>query len=331
MGGLFSGSTKTTTKSEPWKPQGDALKNIFGAAGDNYNNRKDTPWFEGELYAGMDPSTVQSINSLLSFAQGGGQNNANRLSASGMNLADPASFRGAIDNFAAAASADPTQSNIRSATAYANNPAIDGMIDAASRDVTRNLYENDIPGINRAGTATGNINSSRAGIAEGVAVRGAADRVGDISASIRGDAFNRGLALAEGARTSNMSALGQSAGLYGDAMGMGFDAISRGNDMSIRNSAAAIDASQLFQQDNQGRLDADFRRWMGNDTRKDDLLSRYFGIIGANNWGGTQETRQRSTPSIMGTALGIGSLAAGFGAFGGGGGAGGIGKLFKGG
>lgn len=319
MGGLFSGTTRTTTESEPWQPQGDALRDIFTAAGSNYNNRAGTPWYEGELFAGMDPATVQSIQSMMSYTQGRGNQSVDQFNRTGDALVNPNGYNGAIDRFSSAAGADPTQSNIRSAMQYAANPAIDGMIDAASRDVSRNLFENEIPGINRAGTGSGNINSSRAGVAEGVALRGAGDRVADISSSIRGDAYNRGLSMAEGARTTNLNAMGQSADLYGRATGMGLDALQGGNAMSLGNIGTNIDVSRLFQQDAQGRMDADFRRWSGNDSREDDLLARYMGLVGGQNWGGTQTNTQRSTPSIFGAAMGIGSLIGGFGGFGGGG------------
>jgi hypothetical protein len=76
-----------------------------------------------------------------------------------------------------------------------------GMIDAASRDVTRNLYENQIPGLNQAATDSGNMNSSRAGVAQGIMSRGAADQIGDIASNMRGQAYSQGLGLAENART----------------------------------------------------------------------------------------------------------------------------------
>lgn len=319
MGSLLSGTTKTKTDSKPWAPQGAALENIFSQAGTNFNAQSGTPFYQGDLYAGMDPQTAQAIQSILGHTNGAGAQNAAALNQAGQSLINPAAYSGAIGNFATAAGADPTQSNITAATAYANNPAIDGMIDAASRDVNRNLYEGAIPDINRAGTASGNVNSSRAGVAEGIARRGAADQIGDISAGIRGDAFNRGLALAEGARGTNLSALGQTAGLYGQQLGMGVDTINAGNNLAIANQGAAIDASSLYQQDRQGQLDQGYQQWIGNDTRQSDLLNRYYGIIGANNWGGTQTTTQKSSPSLLSAALGIGSLAAGFGAFGGGG------------
>lgn len=318
MGSLFGGEKKTTTDSKPWEPQGKALEGIFSKAGDIYNSQAGTPWYAGDLYEGLDPATVAAINSMVSKATGTGQQTADSISQTGQALADPSKLQGAIENFSAAASADPTQANIAAATAYANNPAISGMIDAASRDVTRNLYENSMPGIDRAASGTGNINSSRAGVAQGIAMRGAQDQIGDISASIRGDAYNRGLALAEGARGTNLSALGQSAGLYGDAMNTGLNALGMGNSMALGNYGAAIDASKMFQQDRQGQLDADFMRWQGNDTRQSDLLNRYYSIIGANNWGGTQTTTEKTSGNIFGKLLGGVSTLAGLGVFGGG-------------
>lgn len=315
MGSFFGGEKKTTTDSKPWEPQGNALKDIFNKAGSIYSSQEGTPWYTGDLYEGMDPQTVAAINSLVSKASTQGQQSADQITGTGQQLADPSKLQGAMDQFSAAASADPTQSNIAAATAYANNPAINGMIDAASRDVTRNLYEGQIPSIDRAASAGGNINSSRAGVAQGIAMRGAQDQIGDISASIRGDAFNRGLALAEGARSTNLGAMGQSAGLYGDSLNTGLNALTSGNNLSLANYGAAIDASKMFQQDRQGQLDADFMRWQGNDTRATDLLNRYYGIIGANNWGGTQTTTEKNSGNIFGKLVGAASTAASLGLF----------------
>jgi hypothetical protein len=318
MGGLFGGKTTTKNKSEPWKPQGDALKGAISSATDIYGKAKDTPFYQGDLYAGMDPATREGITGVIDYSKTGGQQAADTFTNAGQALADPGAFRGAIDRFSASAGADPTQGNIAAATAYANNPATDGMIDAASRDVRRNLYEDQLPGINRAAAGSGNTNSSRAGVASGIAERGAADRVGDISAAIRGDAYNRGLAMAEGARTSNMSAQGQTAGLYGQALGQGLDAVKTGNDLNFDNLDAQIRAGQLSQADAQGQIEAEYKKWEGDDQRQSEILERYYKIIGANNWGGTSTTTQKTSGNILGTIAGLGMSAAGLGLFGGG-------------
>lgn len=318
MGSLLSGSNKQTNTSTPWAPQGAALQDVFNKAGTAFGNKEGTPFYEGELFAGMDPETSAAIQRMLAYSQNGGAAAADKLGAAGNSLTDPAAVTGAINKFAAAAGADPTQSNIANATAYANNPAIDGMIDAAGRDVRRNLYENELPGLNRAATAGGNVNSSRAGVAEGIMHRGAADSMADISAGLRGQAFDRGLAMSENARASNMGAMGTAAGLYGQQFGQGADALSRSRDMNVSNIGTAIDASSLYQTNNQGQLDADFAKWQGQDSRDMDLLAKYYGIVGSNNWGGTQTQTTKSSPSILGAVTGLGSLAAGFGLFGGG-------------
>lgn len=313
--GLLGGTKTTTTTSTPWEPQGTALKDIFNKAGALYENKAGTPFYEGDLYANMDPQTAEAIKGMLSYVQSKGAANADMVTQAGQQLVNPNAFNGAISAYSDASRIDPTQANIKSATAYANNPAVDGMIDAASRDVRRNLYEGALPGIDRAASGSGNINSTRAGVAQGIAMRGAQDQIGDISANIRGAAYDRGLGLAEQARSTNLGAMGNAAGLYGQATGQGLDAITKGNSLAIGNMGTAIDASQLFQKDAQGQIDADFARWQGNDTRDMDLLSKYYSIIGSNNWGGTQTTKEKSSGSILGSILGVASTAAGLGAF----------------
>lgn len=317
LGSLFGGETKTTSKSDPWAPQGDALKSIYGKAGSLYDSKAGTPWYGGDLYANMDPATRSAITGTLGYTGGTGAEAGNAMIGAGQSMIDPSRFNGAMGSFGQMAGSDPTQANIRSAQAYANNPAINGMIDAASRDVTRNLGENTLPGIDRAASGSGNINSSRAGVASGIAQRGAQDQIGDISANIRGDAYNRGLAMAEGARTTNMGATGQLAGMYGDQIGQGGNFITAGNGMMMDNFGRTIDASRLFQEDQQGQMDADFQRWSGNDTRDQDLLSKYHSIVGSGNWGGTQENTQSSSGNIFGQLMGGASILGGLGVFGG--------------
>lgn len=310
--GLFGGSTKTTTKSEPWKPQGDALRSIFNSVGALYNQQAGTPAYEGDLYANMDPATAAAIQNIVNYNNSKGQQTTDQISKTGSSLAGSDLYQSALSDFNKSASGDPTLDNIAQAKAYASNPAIDGMIDAASRDVSRNLYENELPGIDRAASGTGNINSSRAGVAAGIAARGAQDQIGDISAAIRGNAYDRGLSLAEQARVTNLSAMGSSAGLYGQSVGQGLDALNLSNNMTLGNNSAAIDASRLNQQDEQGQLDADYQAWQNQDNRQWDLLNKYYSILGSNNWGGTSTQKTKSSGSILGSALGAASVAASF-------------------
>ena len=74
------------------------------------------------------------------------------------------------------------------------------------RDSTRQLTEQTLPGINRAASATGNTNSSRAGIADALATRGYQDRAADVSADITNTLMNQSLAQQQRDFANAMSA-----------------------------------------------------------------------------------------------------------------------------
>ena len=61
------------------------------------------------------------------------------------------------------------------------------LVDAALRDDRRNLEENTLTGIDLSASGSGNMNSSRAGIAEAVANRGFDDRAADVRAQVNSD------------------------------------------------------------------------------------------------------------------------------------------------
>ena len=73
------------------------------------------------------------------------------------------------------------------------NANTDALTTAAMRDDRRNLQENILTGIDKAASGSGNMNSSRAGIAQAVAERAFDDRRADTSAQIRSDLINQSL------------------------------------------------------------------------------------------------------------------------------------------
>ena len=317
--GLFSGSstTKTTEKTDtgPSAFQSPYLTDAFNAAQSNYNASKSNPYYQGATYAGMSQEAKDALSKLKGYAAGTGLDTASTLSSLGTQMAGYGSkAAAATDQFAAMAGQDPTQANIAAATAYANNPSIQGMIDANSRDVTRNLSEDILPGIDRAASATGNINSSRAGVASGIAQRGAADRIGDISASIRGNAYDKGLSMAQSDRATNLSALGQAASSYGNLASFGVDALGKSNDAAYGAFNVINGANTAEQADRQGQLTANFTKWQGEDTRQSDLLDRYAKIVAGNQWGqsGTSEgtSKSKQTGSILNQIMGAAASGA---------------------
>lgn len=73
------------------------------------------------------------------------------------------------------------------------NPALQGTIDAATRPIFEGLTEQILPGIRGEAVTTGNMGSSRQGIAEGMAAREASRAAGDVGSQIAYQGYNSGL------------------------------------------------------------------------------------------------------------------------------------------
>lgn len=329
VGGLIGGSNGSnknkaseTTTTAPWKVQQPYLLGGFADAAQAYNSLKSQPFYQGDLYAGMTPLQNQAIAGTQNFATGAGaQTTSNMLGSSNASLAGAGGQMmagGALMGF------DPgnaTMGNIYDASRYADNPYMTGMIDAASRDVTRNLTEDVLPGINRLGSATGNTNSSRTGVAEGIALRGAQDRIGDIAAGMRGDAYQQGLGLAENARGANMNArlnaLTNAGNIYGNAFGQGLQGTAAGLTAGYNNLDALSKAGALQQQDAQGQINANFAKWQGGDQRAFDLLDRYMQAVGGSYGSTKTATANNGQPTWMNTLQGaVGGATTGLGLYG---------------
>lgn len=315
--GLFSTTTTSKTKEKvdmgPSTWQKPYLDGAFSGAQSAYDAAKGTPYYQGDTYAGMTPEQKATYEKLSAFAGGQGFDMGSQISALGSKMVTQAGDKAMtnLDRFTAMAGEDATAANIAAAQKYADNPWVQGMIDANARDVTRNLYENEIPGIDRAASGSGNINSSRAGVASGIAQRGAGDRIGDISAQIRGNAYDRGLTLAQQDRATTMDAYGRAADGYSRMTSQGLDAMGMGTDMQYGALDRQIGVQDAYQRDQQGELDAAFDKWQGEDQREFDLLNRYYGIIGANQWGQSGTTSSKTKGKTSG---GLGNQLIGAGA-----------------
>nr|BAR33249.1 hypothetical protein [uncultured Mediterranean phage uvMED] len=147
---------------------------------------------------------------------------------------------------------------------YINNDILDGQINAASRDVMRNLTEQVKPTIAANAAITGNSGSSRRAVQDAIAERGAADRVADISSGIRSNAYNQALGF-EANRAAQNAQLEQT--------GRQFDAGARnqlaGQGLGIAGNQS-LSQAQLVQQ-----------AQMGNQTAINALRSQGYNI-GAN-------------------------------------------------
>lgn len=329
IGGILGGSSggsdqktsQTNSTTSPWSVQQPYLKTGFNSAAGLYGQYMGAPWYQGQLYAGMNPYQTGAASGAAGYGMGQGMALSQGMINDSMGfLGQAPAYLSAANRMAGYNPQDPTQQNIYNAGQYADNPYLNGAIDAASRDVTRNLTEDVLPGINRSASAAGNTNSTRTGIAEGVALRGAQDRIGDIASTIRADAYNNGIQTSENARQANM-------GSYLQGQGMGLDAlnsaIGRGMDLRNQGMQGTVNmydllgrAGDKYQQDQQGYADANYQRWQGQYNQPWDLLSRYMGAVGGTNWGSQTQNSTIQPGSTMGAIQGaLGGATAGLGLY----------------
>ena len=135
--------------------------------------------YGGQTYAGPNQFQTGTANQMGTYGMdmqnsGAGMMNANAgFGANSQNLYGQ--FQGL--------SQDAQRDRMGVANQYAMDN-MDPMVNAAMRDDRRNLQENTLTGIDLNASNSGNMNSSRAGVAEAVANRGYDDRRADVSSRV---------------------------------------------------------------------------------------------------------------------------------------------------
>ena len=154
---------------------------------------------------------------------------------------------------AQAAQADRLGTAMDYASANANP-----LVDAAMRDDRRNLQENTLTGINLAASNSGNMNSSRAGVADAVANRAFDDRRADVALDVQDRLIDRSLAqqsqqfsdqgnALQGAGMANegiQNAYTQGLNTLGQGANFGMNA---GNSLQGYDQASLMDAQAAFE------------------------------------------------------------------------------------
>lgn len=266
------------------------------------------PAFSGQRVADLNPFQTSSANTLGNFA-----NNTAGLGYGLMNTglgslgASSAVGANAADIFGRS-SMDPTQQIINQAGMFANNPFVDGMIDATGRDVTRQLNEQTLPSLARGFAGTGNTNSSRAGVESAIAQRGAADRLADISSGIRGQFFGTGLNMAQNQFNQNLTnMMNANQGLLGAGQ-FGAGLLGAGQDFSTNAFAQGQNAGGLFQNQEQNVIQGNMNQFNESIQNPLSVLQALSGIAG--NTQAKTAAGVSTQPSIA-SQIGGGLMAAG--------------------
>jgi hypothetical protein len=265
-------------------PQAGYLNDIYGQAQNLYRNNQ-LPNYQ---VAGMNPM----MGANAGFATGGGNDIYTQQL---MNSLNNTGGYGAAANTANRMSSGnaygaPMTDGLNMATlgASVNNPYLDGQIDAASRDVTRNLNENQLTGNAAMAAGTGNSGSSRRGVMDAIAMRGAADRVADIGSTMRGAAYTQGLDLSNRTALANQNAMMGTNAMNANLMSQGANLnynIGQAGSAGLRdayntgasNAGMVTDTGAQMRQYQQQLLDAQFK----NEMNPYNSLEMYKNFIGA--------------------------------------------------
>lgn len=319
MGSFFKSKSETVqdpTALEAFNTVKPALQAGVGGAIGLFNQYNANPAYTGQRVAGLNPFQTTSADTLGNFTQAFTPNAINAASGLGFsNIGAGYGFGSNAQDIFGRASMDPTSMIIDQAGQYANNPYISGMIDAASRDVTRNLFENQLPGINRAASGTGNLNSTRAGVESAIASRGAADRLADMSSDIRGKFFGQGLGMAQNQFNQNLQNMMASNQDLMRAGQFGLESLGGAQNLAQQGFGQGQLAGGLYQAQNQAELDANKAVFDESLANRLAVLAPLFGAAQAGQGfksvaGVTQQPSMAS--QIGGLMQGVGSIAKGF-------------------
>lgn len=322
-------STQETSKNEnttPWAPQATALTDAFQKAQSAYGQSSQAQ-APNDFVAQFTPDQLNVFKSMTGY---GSNTSTAGTSATGgaLQSAGTNATTGALSGLS---SFDPTKANnpsslIDAANKYVAGQNIDAQVNDAMLNARQTARDVTLPQIEQHAAITGNANSSRTGIAQGLVERGLAEQANNLGASMRGQSYKDGLSLASSnANANNANTLG--------ALSTGASAGTNAANSGVNASSSAISAQgNLFnlagagatgeQQAQQANLDNQLQKYQSGVTSPYASLQQLMGIIGTNKWGssssGTSTTTK--TPSafeVLGGLLGTaGSAATGFGGLG---------------
>lgn len=303
MGSLFKSKTTTTQQpfeSNPWKPQQKYLMKGFEAGSGALDKAVAQNGEITDFTADLNEGQLAAIGGLSNLGMGASQDVSQlalRLGLGGAgNFED---FSSNAKDLFAKAGQDPTDNIIANAEKYSSNPHLQGQIDAALGDV-RKAFDRDVAGINSAAVGTGNINSTRAGALEARALDDAQDRGAQISAAMRGAAYEGGIDRAMDQVQQNFNnQMGANEALRASGA-MGLDFAKQGLQTGAAGYGSAIDANGMLQQQEQNEIAG--KQQMSQSEM--DLIQRYMGIVGGSYGSQGFQTQVTKQPGLFQSLVG---------------------------
>lgn len=303
MGSLFKSKTKAVQQpfeTNPWEAQQPYLKEGFSSASDAFSTGMNTLGGVTDFTADMTDGQRQDLTDMRNLGRGTFGNVASGGVSAGMSTLP--NFAASGDNYSnlyRMASEDPTQGILTNARAYADDPFLQGQIDSALGDV-RKAFDRNVGDINAGAVGTGNINSTRAGALEAIALDDAMDRGASIASGMRGQAYQAGLDRAMTTQQNQFDNQLTATGAL-EANGLrGFDLASSGAALGMDGLRSAYDAGSIFQ----GQDQAEIEGMLTKAGMPLDLVKSYMAAVGGNYGNSGYTTAIQETPSPFQTLVG---------------------------
>lgn len=288
----------------------DIRKNV-DQTGKDYQAMRDRGAYSGDYFAGPNDMQLEGNRALYDYGV--------RNRGLGQSIMDRTG--GFVDNQGALYNAYSDLANRPDMMARADQFAQDNMnpiVRAMMRDDTRRLEEQTLPGINTAASGSGNVNSSRAGVASALAERAYGDRLADVSSNVYNDLRNRSLNQSNTEFGQTLSAL-SGANNANNNLAQTFNL---GNNMfgtAVNNSLSAGNNQNAW---DQARMNADRNQYDYQTGYLYNLGKDYGGFLagGSPGQGNYQMNAVSPTTAAIGGAMSGFGMGGNFGGFGGGGG-----------
>jgi hypothetical protein len=318
--GTTTQTTNSQSSSTPWKPQAAALTDAFQKAQSAYTTSSQAQ-APTDFVAQFTPDQLATFRSMLGYANGNTSPATTSATGTALQTAGTNATQGALSGLS---NFDPTklnntQSIIDAAKQYADGQDIDAQTRKATQQARETVRDITLPGISQNAAISGNTNSSRTGVAEGLVNRALAENVADTRNSLYSNAFANGLNLASSNANANnastLGALSSAAGQGTNAENSGVNASSAGINDQTNLFSLANAAGTGEQNANQADLNNQQAQYQSLVSSPYASLQQLMSIIGSQKWGQdtTGTATQSTTPSAMsvigGLLGGVGSLA----------------------
>jgi hypothetical protein len=266
---------KSYNFSEPY------IERSYDAAEDYLKDVQKTGNYQGQTYTGYDPYSAQGNRFMGNMGAEFGQQARNMAN---QNVDYASNYRDLYQK---------SQGDfLNNATQYAANNA-QPLVNTAMRDSRRNLEENTLPGINMGASSTGNMNSSRAGMAEGIAQRGYADREADMTASIQDRLIDRSMNQQNTALNNQFTANAGIAGAYNTGMSN----MARAGNWMTDAGTNRRNYYQGYMDDQRGRFERD------RDFGLEQQIKYQNGILSRADYTSSAAPYQEK-PNVLGSTIG---------------------------